>query len=60
MFVCIFIYKVNIVQSVERLYVAQYVPCSSQGIHPSILVLITCNVINKHIITYISQDSSIG
>jgi hypothetical protein len=25
---------VGIVQSVERLYVAQYVPCSNQGIHP--------------------------
>ena len=28
--------KVDIVQSVEQLYVAQYVPCSSQGIHPGI------------------------
>ena len=27
---------VGIVQSVEQLYVAQYVPCSSQGIHPGI------------------------
>jgi len=33
-----FLFPVNIVQSVEHLYVAQSVPCSSQGIHPIIFV----------------------
>lgn len=31
---------VGIVQSVERLYVAQSVPCSTQGIHPQYITLL--------------------
>ena len=33
-------HKVDIVQLVDRLFVAQYVPCSNQGIHPYLSILL--------------------